>query len=45
MCAKVGHPTLRLVRYAIEGLELGDLKVGELRELAAATIKNHLPIS
>jgi 23S rRNA pseudouridine2457 synthase len=33
MTAAVGHPTLRLVRFAIGGLELDDLQPGELRQL------------
>jgi 23S rRNA pseudouridine2457 synthase len=33
MTAAVGHPTLRLVRIAIGPLALGDLAVGEWREL------------
>jgi 23S rRNA pseudouridine2457 synthase len=33
MTAAVGLPTLRLVRCKIGALELGDLKVGELREV------------
>jgi 23S rRNA pseudouridine2457 synthase len=32
MMAAVGHPTLRLIRYAIGEWTLGDLKVGEWRE-------------
>jgi 23S rRNA pseudouridine2457 synthase len=32
MTAAVGHPTLRLIRYAIGEWTLGDLKVGEWRE-------------
>jgi len=33
MTAAVGHPTLRLIRVAIGPLELGDLPVGEWREV------------
>ena len=33
MCAKVGYPTLRLVRVRIEKLMLEDLQPGESREL------------
>lgn len=36
MTAAVGHPTLRLVRGRIGGLELGDLPPGRWRELNAA---------
>lgn len=32
MCAAAGYPVLRLVRQAIEALELGDLQPGGLRE-------------
>lgn len=35
MTAAVGHPTLRLVRARIGGLELGDLAPGRWRELDA----------
>jgi 23S rRNA pseudouridine2605 synthase len=34
MCAAVGHKVRRLLRVAIGGLELGDLKAGECRKLA-----------
>ncbi len=33
MTAAVGFPTLRLIRIAIEKLELGDLKSGEVKEI------------
>ena len=36
MTAAVGHPTLRLVRVKIGGLEIGALAAGERRELGAA---------
>jgi 23S rRNA pseudouridine2457 synthase len=35
MTAAIGHPTLRLIRVALGPLQLGALKVGEWRELAA----------
>ena len=35
MTAAVGHPTLRLLRVRIGAFELGDLAVGEWRELSA----------
>ena len=35
MTAAVGHPTLRLVRVAIGPIQLGNLRPGEWRELAA----------
>lgn len=34
MTAAVGFPTLRLVRVRIENLYLGDLKVGEVKEIS-----------
>jgi len=34
MTAAIGHPTLRLVRVQIGGLELGDLAVGQWRRLS-----------
>jgi 23S rRNA pseudouridine2457 synthase len=36
MTAAVGHPTLRLIRTAIGGLELGGLPSGEWREIDGA---------
>jgi pseudouridine synthase len=39
MCASVGHKVRRLVRVAIGGLELGDLKVGECRKLVAEDLR------
>jgi len=38
MTAKVGFPTLRLVRHQIVHLQLGDMQVGEVRELDRAKI-------
>jgi 23S rRNA pseudouridine2457 synthase len=35
MTAAVGHPTLRLIRAQIGGFPLGDLAVGQWRELNA----------
>jgi len=35
MTAAVGHPTLRLVRVRIGGLQLGELTAGEWRDVAA----------
>ncbi|GAA4314824.1 pseudouridine synthase [Compostibacter hankyongensis] len=32
MTAAVGYPTLRLIRYRIGGLELGDMQPGDVRE-------------
>lgn len=34
MTAKIGSPTLRLVRTSIENLKLGDLKSGEIRQIS-----------
>jgi 23S rRNA pseudouridine2457 synthase len=42
MTAKVGFPTLRLVRYRIESIELGNLKPGEITELSQRTIYKKL---
>jgi len=39
MTAAVGHPTLRLVRVAVAGVELGELQPGEWRELGSAEVK------
>lgn len=38
MTAAVGFPTLRLVRYQIQDLDLSDMKVGEVRELSEQEI-------
>jgi 23S rRNA pseudouridine2605 synthase len=38
MCAAVGLDVLRLVRVAIGGLELGDLRAGQSRRLGAAEL-------
>ena len=43
MTAKVGHPTLRLIRVAIGPWTLDGLGVGEWRELAGAEIAEVLP--
>lgn len=45
MTAKIGHPTLRLIRTSIEDLTLGDLKSGELKKLNKNLIYNKLKIS
>jgi|SRR5690606_34464254 len=39
MTAAIGHPTLRLLRMSIANLNLGDLKVGEWREISRDDIK------
>ncbi len=38
MTAAVGFPTLRLVRYRIEQLDLGDLQLGEIKELSREVV-------
>ncbi len=38
MTAKVGHPTLRLIRVAIEDLRLEPLKPGEITQISDKTI-------
>ncbi len=45
MTAAVGFPTLRLVRWAIEGLLLGDMQVGEVREVEKTWLFKKLKIS
>lgn len=42
MTAKVGFPTLRLIRYRIEQVELGRLKPGEMVMLSKKTIYKKL---
>jgi 23S rRNA pseudouridine2605 synthase len=39
MLEKVGHPVIRLKRTGINGLRLGNLKSGELRQLTAAELR------
>ena len=38
MTAKVGHPTLRLIRIAIEGVALGDLEPGQWRDVSRSSV-------
>lgn len=45
MTAMVGHPTLRLVRYAIEDLNLGAIQPGELKEMSRDLIYKKLRLS
>lgn len=45
MTAKVGFPTLRLVRHQIVNLQLGDLLIGEVRSLAQADIYKLLQLN
>lgn len=42
MTAKVGFPTLRLIRYRIEKLELGNMQPGDMISLPAKTIYKKL---
>ena len=42
MCAQIGHPCLRLIRVAIEDLQLNDLKIGAVKTLPEKTIKRLL---
>jgi len=42
MTAAIGHPTLRLLRVQIGGLQLGDLPPGQWRELTAEERKSAL---
>lgn len=44
MTAKVGFPTLRLVRTHIENLELGDLKPGEFKQFTGKILKSKLKL-
>lgn len=44
MLAAIGHPVLRLMRTAIEGLELGNLGPGEVHELKQREVYAHLNI-
>lgn len=39
MTAAIGHPTLRLIRKKIGNMELGDLKIGEWKEITRDQIK------
>ena len=45
MTAKVGHPTLRLVRVAIENLNLGNLESGGIVQISEKNILKKLNIS
>ena len=45
MCAKVGYPTLRLVRWSIERLALGDLPLGQHKEIDRKSLMDLLGIS
>ncbi|WP_425391438.1 pseudouridine synthase [Ekhidna sp.] len=45
MTAKVGHPTLRLIRVAIEGLRLEPLKSGEITQISEKVLYKKLRLS
>ena len=38
MTAKVGFPTLRLIRYRIEAIEIGNMQPGEMVEFSKKDI-------
>ena len=42
MTASMGFPTLRLLRYRIESIDLGNLKPGEMKELSQKSIYKKL---
>jgi len=42
MTAKIGHPTLRLIRFAIENLELGKLEVSGIVEIPKSEVYDKL---
>ena len=44
MTARVGYPTLRLIRYRIENITLGNLKAGEMRKVSQEEMYNLLKI-
>jgi 23S rRNA pseudouridine2457 synthase len=44
MTAKIGHPTLRLVRKSIEKLDLGELMPGETQEIPKELLLNLLKL-
>lgn len=45
MTAKVGHPTLRLIRVAIEGLKLGPLKSGDITQMSQKIVYKKLNLT
>lgn len=45
MTAGVGHPTLRLIRYSIEGLNIDKMQIGEVIEINPKNIYKKLNIS
>ena len=44
MCAAVNFPCLRLIRVAIESLDLGNMAIGEMREVDSKDIKRKLKL-
>lgn len=44
MTAKVGHPTLRLIRYRIENVTLSKLHSGEMKSISQRELYNLLKI-
>ncbi len=44
MTARVGYPTLRLIRYRIENITLAELKPGEMRKVSQEEMYNLLKI-
>jgi 23S rRNA pseudouridine2457 synthase len=44
MCAAIGFPCLRLVRYSIEGLTINDMKVGAVKQIAGKELFQRLAI-
>jgi 16S rRNA U516 pseudouridylate synthase RsuA-like enzyme len=39
MCEQVGHPVLKLKRIKINGIDIGNLRSGELRYLTPDEVK------
>lgn len=44
MTARIGYPTLRLIRYRIENITLAELKPGEMRKVSQEEMYNLLKI-
>jgi len=44
MTAKVGHPTLRLIRVAIDDLSIGNMKSGDITQISKNTIYKKLKL-
>ena len=45
MTAKAGYPTLRLIRYRIENITLGNLQPGEMKTISKQELYNLLQIN